>query len=144
MEQYEVIFLDEDKKTILDRQFVNSGESVKYKGKMPSKEPINQVKYMFDGWIGEEKLECVNENLTLIAKYIAETNLKESEALINASLENAKNANIHSVMEAGQKIANAQKALENDTRTPEEIVNEILQNGKAEIGAEVNKENIER
>ena len=99
---------------------------------------------MFDGWIGEEKLECVNENLTLIAKYIAETNLKESEALINASLENAKNANIHSVMEAGQKIANAQKALENDTRTPEEIVNEILQNGKAEIGAEVNKENIER
>ena len=44
MEQFEVIFLDEDEKTILDKQIVNKGEKVEYKGKMPVKEPENQIK----------------------------------------------------------------------------------------------------
>ena len=32
MEQYEVVFLDDDEKTVLDKQLVDSGTSVKYKG----------------------------------------------------------------------------------------------------------------
>ena len=47
-------------------------------------------------------------------------------------------------VEAGQKVTEQQKALEKDSRTAEQIVNEVLENGKAEIGIEANKDNIER
>ena len=146
MEQYEVIFLDDDRKTVLDHQYVKPGESVKYKGKTPSKEPINQVTYTFNGWIGEEKMIAVNEKLILIAKYIAETQTatKDENAMLNASLENAEKTNLNATIEAGQKVNEQQKALEKDSRTTEEIVNEVLENGKAEIGQEVNKDNIDR
>lgn len=146
MEQVEVIFLDDDKITVLDRQFVNSGEKVKYNGKMPSKEPINGVNYTFIGWTGEEKLESVTEKTVLIAKYSAETATatKEENALLEASLQNAESTNLNATIEAGQK-ANAQlKALEKDSRTAEQIVNEVLENGKTEIGQDINKDNIDR
>lgn len=146
MEQYEVIFLDDDRKTVLDHQFVNSGKPVKYKGKTPSKEPINQVTYTFTGWIGEEKMDAVQEKLILIAKYSAETVItaKDENALLNASLENAEKTNLNATIEAGQKISEQSKALEKDSRTAEEIVNDVIKNGKTEIGQEVNKDNIER
>ena len=146
MEQVEVIFLDDDKITVLDRQFVNVGEKVKYNGKIPSKEPINGVNYTFVGWIGEEKLEAVSEKTIFIAKYSAETATatKEENALLEASLQNAENTNLNATIEAGQK-ANAQlKALEKDPRTAEQIVNEVLENGKTEIGQDINKDNIDR
>ena len=143
MEQVEVIFLDDDKTTVLDRQFVNIGEKVKYNGKIPSKEPINGVNYTFIGWIGEEKMEAVLEKTIFIAKYSAETatSTKEENALLEASLQNAENTNLNATIEAGQK-ANAQlKALEKDPRTAEQIVNEVLENGKTEIGQDINKDN---
>lgn len=146
MEQVEVIFLDDDKTTVLDKQFVNIGEKVKYNGKIPSKEPINGVNYTFVGWIGEEKMESVVEKTILIAKYSAETttSTKEENALLEASLQNAENTNLNATIEAGQK-ANAQlKALEKDPRTAEQIVNEVLENGKTEIGQDINKDNIDR
>lgn len=146
MEQAEVIFLDDDKVTVLDRQFANIGDTVKYKGKTPSKEPINGVTYTFSGWVGEEKLEAVEGKTILIAKYSAEsvTATKDENALLEASLQNAENTNLNATIEAGQK-ANAQlKALEKDPRTTEQIVNEVLENGKTEIGQEVNKDNIDR
>ncbi len=146
MEQYEVIFLDEDRKTILDRQFINSGEAVKYNGKTPVKEPTNQVKYTFSGWTGEEKMSSVQEKLVLIAKYSAETVTasKDENAMLEASLANAENTNLNATIEAGQKVNEQSKALEKDSRTAEEIVNDVLENGKTEIGQEVNKDNIER
>ena len=146
MEQAEVIFLDDDKVTVLDRQLVAVGEKVKYNGKTPSKEPINGVNYTFVGWIGEEKLEAVTGKTIVIAKYSSETlaATKEENALLEASLQNAENTNLNATIEAGQK-ANAQlKALEKDPRTAEQIVNEVLENGKAEIGQDVNKDNIDR
>ncbi len=146
MEQCEVIFLDDDRKTVLDHQFVNSGEPVKYKGKTPSKEPINQVTYTFNGWIGEEKMVSVQEKLILVAKYSAETvtTAKDENALLQASLENAEKTNLNATIEAGQKVSEQSKALEKDSRTVEEIVNDVIENGKTEIGQEVNKDNIER
>jgi hypothetical protein len=146
LEQFEVIFLDDDKTTVLDRQMVTSGDKVIYKGKQPSKEPTNGVTYTFSGWTNEEKMESVEERLILIAKYSAETvtNNKDENALLAASLENAENTNLNATVEAGQKINEQQKALEKDSRTTEQIVNEVLENGKAEIGQEVNKDNIER
>ncbi len=146
MEQYEVIFLDEDRVTVLDRQFVNEGEKVTYKGQTPTKEPTNMMTYTFAGWIDEEKMEAVTEKLVLIAKYVAETvtNSKDEAALLAASLENAQNTNLSATVEAGQKVSEQQKALEKDSRTAEEIVNEVLENGKAEVGLEANKDSIDR
>ena len=146
MEQYEVIFLDDDRVTVLDRQFVNEGEKVTYKGQTPTKAPTNMMKYTFAGWIGEEKMAAVSEKLILVAKYSAEsvTNNKDQAALLAASLENAKSTNLNATIEAGQKVSEQQKALAKDSRTAEEIVNEVLENGKAEIGVEANKDNIER
>ena len=146
MEQYEVIFLDDDKQTVLDRQFVNAGEKVIYKGQTPTKEPTNAMTYSFSGWTNEEKMEDVTENLILIAKYTAETvtNSKDEAALLAASLENAQNTNLSATVEAGQKVSEQQKALEKDSRTAEEIVNEVLENGKAEVGLEANKDSIDR
>lgn len=146
MEQYEVIFLDDDKMTVLDKQVINEGEKVTYKGQTPTKEPTNMMTYTFSGWIGEEKMEAVTENLVLIAKYTAETvtNSKDEAALLAASLENAENTNLSATVEAGQKLNEQQKAMEKDSRTAEQIVNEVLENGKAEIGIEANKDNVER
>lgn len=146
MESYEVVFLDEDEKTLLDKQVVNHGESVKYKGKTPEKETTNQMTYTFVGWTNEEKLQCVTENLTLIAKYTSETNImsQDESAMLQASLENAQNTNINATIQAGQKVSNQLNALKKDSRKPEEIVNEILENGKTEVGVDINKDNMER
>ena len=146
MEQYEVIFLDDDKVTVLEQQFVAAGSQVKYKGKTPAKEPVNGVNYTFVGWEGEEKMNAVNEKLVLVAKYAAETATasKDENALLQASLENAENTNLNATIEAGQKVSEQQKAFAKETRSAEEIVNDIKENGKTEIGIEANKDNIER
>lgn len=146
LETVEVIFLDDDRKTVLERQLVKIGDEVKYKGKTPAKEPTNGVSYTFNGWIGEEKMASVQEKLILIAKYSAETMnaTKDENALLDASLQNAENTNLNATIEAGQKVSEQQKALEKDSRTAEQIVNDVLENGKTEIGQEVNKDNVER
>lgn len=146
MEEFEVIFLDDDRRTVLDHQMVSSGKPVKYKGKTPTKEPINGLSYTFVGWIGEEKMETVEERLVLVAKYSIEviSATKDENAMLQASLENAEGTNLNATIEAGQKVTEQQKALEKDTRTAEQIVNEVLENGKAEIGQDVNRDNIER
>ncbi len=146
MEEFEVIFLDDDRRTVLDHQMVAQGETVKYKGKPPVKEPTNGMTYTFIGWVGEEKMASVQERLVLVAKYSAETinATKDENALLAASLANAESTNLNATIEAGQKVSEQQKALAKDTRTAEQIVNEVLENGKAEIGQEANKDNIER
>ena len=146
MEQYEVIFLDDDRLTVLDHQFVLEGKEVKYKGKTPSKEPVNGVKYTFAGWVGEEKMNAINEKTVLVAKYLSETisASKDENALLDASLENAEGATLDSTVEAGKKLDAQQKALAKDPRTAEQIVNDVIENGKTEIGQEINKDNMER
>jgi len=146
VEEFEVIFLDDDRKTILDHQLVNAGATVKYKGNPPEKEATNGISYTFIGWIGEEKMEAVQEKLVLVAKYSAEmlSATKDENAMLQASLANAENTNLNATIEAGQKVSEQQKALAKDTRTAEQIVNDILENGKTEIGQEVNKDNVER
>ena len=139
MEQFEVIFLDEDRKTVLDKQLINKGEAVKYNGKEPIKEPENQIKYVFEGWIGEEKMQDVQENLILIAKYSSETITNSVEqAFFDATLESTEKTDINSTVEASQKIVNQMKLLEKETRTAEEIVNTILKEGKTEIAPDKN------
>ena len=113
MEQFEVIFLDDDRLTVLEQQMVKQGEAVKFKGKTPAKEPVNGVTYTFDGWVGEEKMDSVQEKLVLVAKYIAETATatKDENAMLQASLENAEKTNLNATIEAGQKVNEQQKGL---------------------------------
>lgn len=145
-EQIEVIFLDDDKLTVLDRQFVKYGYSVKYKGEQPEKAPTLEGTYTFEGWSDEEKMECVTQRLILIAMYKLEINAETKNAMFEASLENVENSNLNETMEAGKKVNEQQKALEKDPRSVTEIVNDILENGQTEIGNDIdkNKESVEK
>ncbi len=144
-EKFEVIFLDDDMVTVLDKQLVSRGETVTYQGKTPTKEPTIQVTYTFIGWTKEEKLENVTENLTLIAKYAAETNnLTPSDAMLKVSLENAQNANLNQIVAVGEKVNEQKKALEKESRTAEQIVSDIIKNGKTEIGKEADRDSLDR
>lgn len=145
MEKVEVIFYDDDEKTVLDRQLVDVGSKVVYGGPEPFKAPTNIETFTFVGWTGEEGLEKVEDNLVLVAKYESSNpNSNRESAFLKASLENAKMTNLNATVEAGQKVSEQQKALEKDPRTAEEVVSEILANGKTEIGVDQNKDNIEK
>ena len=141
MEEFDVIFLDEDKKTVLAELKVESGGNAVFPGKLPTKDPINGVKYNFIGWFDEEKLTNVTENIVVYALYEEETNsISNEEALLQASLESAEQLNYNVVVEAGQKANAQQQAIEKDSRTAEQIVNDIMTNGKTEVGQEMNKD----
>ena len=141
MDNFNVIFLDDDRKTVLAQLQVEYGERAVYPNGTPTKEAIQGVKYNFIGWEGQEKLEVVTADTVVIAKYAAETDTKSNEqAMYDASLQNAENTNYNVVVEAGQKAISQEKAVEKDSRTAEEIVNDIMENGKTEVGQEMNKD----
>ena len=141
MEEFEVIFLDEDRSTVLANIKVKYGEKVVFPGNIPSKEPENGVKYNFVGWEGQEKLAAVIENTIVYAIYEAENNtISNEEALLQASLDSAEQMNYNVVVEAGQKAIAQQQAIEKDSRSAEQIVNDILENGKTEVGQDINKD----
>ena len=144
MEQFEVIFLDDDEKTVLDKQLVEKGTKVEYNGKEPEKDTINGIRYVFSGWTNEEKLKDVKENITLVAIYKEETDLVIEEALFNSTLESTKKKDLNSTIAAGNKLTAQKEAIEKDSRSPLEIVEEVLKNGKVEIGNEIEKNDIER
>ncbi len=141
-ELFDVIFLDEDRTTILDMQKVKKGDKAEYKGNPPVKEPTAQVKYTFEGWIGAEELENIQNKTIVFARYVSETinASKDENDMYNASLENAENANLKNTIESGQKVSAQQLAVEKDSRTTEEIVNDIVENGKTEVGQEIDKD----
>ena len=143
-EEYDVVFLDDDKTTVLDMQRVKHGDKVVYKGETPVKEPTETEKYTFKGWDNEVKMECVTERLVLVAQYDVEVNVASKDDFYNASLENAENANLAAVVDAGKKVNEQQKALEKDPRSAEQIVADIVENGKTEVGQEMNKDDMDR
>ena len=141
MDEFKVIYLDDDRKTVLAEIKVEYGEKAVYPNENPTKDSIQGVKYYFIGWEGQERLEVVTADTTVIAKYAAETDTKSNEAaLYDASLKNAENTNYNVVVEAGQKAISQEKAVEKDSRTAEEIVNDIIENGQTEVGQEIDKD----
>lgn len=142
--EYNVIFLDDDRTTVLDVQKVLHGDKVEYKGVKPVKEPTVKEIYNFDGWDQEEKMECVTENLVLIARYSVTVNDVIIDEFYQVSLENAEQANLAAVLDSGKKIFEQQKAIEKDSRTAEQIVADIIENGKTEVGQEQKREEIDR
>lgn len=141
---YDVIFLDDDRSTVLDMQKVPHGKKAEYKGTKPAKAPTERETYTFDGWENEEKLESVTEKLILIARYTVTVNVATKDAFYEASLQNAEQANLSAVLDSGKKVADQQRALEKDPRTAEQIVADIVENGKTEVGQELNREDIDR
>ena len=119
-------------------------EKAVYKGKTPTKEPTEKEKYVFQGWENEERLDCITEKTVLVAKYSVEVNVATKNDFYNASLVNAEQANLAAVVESGKKISEQQKAIEKDPRTAEEIVADIVENGKTEVGQEQKREDIDR
>lgn len=144
MEQFEVIFYDEFGEKILEKKLVNKGEAVIYTGKEPEKEMENGIKYVFVGWTNEEKLSSVESNISLFAKFAEDTSKDMEDVLFDATLEQAKKTDLNSTIAAGNKLTEQKKALEKDPRSPEEIVEEVLKNGKTEIGQDINKDDVER
>jgi hypothetical protein len=141
MEELDVIFLDDDRKTVLSVIKVEYGDSAVYPGPTPTKEPVAGVKYTFIGWEGQEKLSVVTEKTIVYAKYETEASvLSNGDALYNASLKNAEATNYNVVVEAGQKAVAQEQAIEKDSRTAEQIVSDIMENGKTEVGQEMNKD----
>ena len=141
MDTFSVIFLDDDKRTVLAKIKVEYGEKAFYPNGVPTKEAIQGVKYNFVGWEGQEKLEVVTADTVVIAKYSVETDTKSNEqALYEVSLQNAENTNYNVVVEAGQKAISQEKAVEKDSRTAEQIVDDILVNGQTEVGQEMSKD----
>ena len=129
MEQFEVVFYDDDRKTILYRTIVNKGESVTYGGSKTEK----GGKYVLVGWEGEENMACVERNLTLYAKYepiIAD----ERDAYYDATVKSTENVPLSGTIDAGTRLTEHEMALSRDSRSPEEIVREVLENGSAVIG----------
>ena len=60
--------------------------------------------------------------------------------MYEVSLQNAENTNYNVVVEAGQKAISHEKAVEKDSRTAEQIVDDILVNGQTEVGQEMSKD----
>lgn len=141
-EFFDVYFIDDDRMTVLQTQKVKKGEKAIYTGKTPTKEQTIETKYTFKCWDGEEKLESITEDTIVYALYDEEniSTSKDENDMYNASLENAENSNLQNVFDAGQKVSSQQLAVEKDSRTTEEIVNDIVENGKTEVGQEVNKD----
>ena len=141
MDVFNVVFLDDDRKTVLAEIQVEYGEKAIYPKDTPTKDEIQGVKYYFNGWEGQEKLEVVTVDTVVVAKYVAETDTKSNEeALYEASLQNAKETNYNVVVEAGQKAISQEKAIAMDSRSVEEIVNDIMENGQTEVGQEQSKD----
>ena len=116
----------------------------RYKGKKPAKAPTEKETYAFDGWENEEMLECVTEKLVLVAKYTVTVNVATKDAFYEASQQNAEQANLAAVLDSGKKVSEQQRALEKDPRTAEQIVADIVENGKTEIGPEINRDDMDR
>lgn len=142
-EKFTVIFYDDDHKTILDKQEVTEGESVKYQGKMPEKSAENGIQYTFVGWETTGNMKCVMEDMDIYAKYEEDSKMvsQDEKAMLEMSEKNAENANLNEVMEAGQKVSMAEKATRDmSLEQKKDLVNEVLEKGSVDLGKEAENE----
>ena len=136
-EKFVVIFYDDDRKTILEKKEVIKGQKVEFTGKIPEKPVMQGVKYVFSGWETKGDMSSIKENMKLYAKY------EESDSLFELSEENAENAKLNEVMQAGQKVNTVEKAVRDlSEQEKQNLINKIIEKGSATI--ENSKDDIER
>lgn len=140
--EFEVIFLMDDNTTVLDRQFVLFGANVTYKGKTPEKEATTDGRFIFEGWTNEDKLNNVTSKVVCVAEFRYESNVSIENVMYQLTENVAENANLNDTLEAGKKVSAQQKALQKDPRSVEEIVTDIKENGKTEIGDQVQEQDL--
>lgn len=137
-EKFVVTFYDEDRKTVLARQEVEKGKSVKYQGKLPEKSAENGIEYTFVGWETTGNIQMVMENIDLFAKY-------EESSKVNSMFElsemNAENAKLNEVMQAGEKVSKVEKATrEFSVERKKELVNQVKEKGSVNLDKEMETE----
>lgn len=135
---FTVTFYDEDRKTVLNKQEVAKGQSVKYKGKTPEKPAENGIEYTFVGWEMTGNITMVMEDIKLFAKY-------EESSKVNGMFElseiNAENAQLNEVMDAGKKVSQAEKATRNlSLEQKKDLVNEVKEKGSVDLENEIEAE----
>ncbi|MCR5186392.1 MAG: hypothetical protein K6D97_04670 [Clostridia bacterium] len=134
MEKFTVIFVDDDNKTVLETQEVERGASVSYNGSQTEK-TIENRSYTLVGWIGEEKMNDVQSNLTLIAKYepVIMENHEQTpeEALYEATVNSTQNIRLSATVQAGNKVVSQEEATRNASRL--KLVERILRDGSVVI-----------
>ncbi len=134
MEKFTVIFVDDDNKTVLETQEVERGASVSYNGSQTEK-TIENRSYTLVGWIGEEKMNDVQSNLTLIAKYepVIMENHEQTpeEALYEATVNSTQNVRLSATVQAGNKVVSQEEATRNASRS--KLVEQILRDGSVVI-----------
>ena len=133
-----VTFYDDDRKTVLEKQEVEKGGSVKYTGKTPEKPAENGIQYTFVGWEMTGNISMVMENIDLFAKYEESSKVN---TMFDLSESNAENAKLDEVMEAGQKISEVEKATRNlSLEQKRELINEVKDKGSVNLDREVEAE----
>ena len=136
-EKFTVIFYDDDRQTILDKQEVKRESKVEYAGKSPEKPEENGIRYEFVGWETTGNVECVTENIELFAKYEA----GKVDAFFELSEANAEIANLNEVMQAGQKLSQIEKATRELTAEEKaNLINEIKDKGSVELDKQAEAE----
>ena len=143
MQKFIVTFYDEDRETILDRQEVEKGSEVKYAGKTPEKDVINGIEYYFVGWETTGNIQMVMENIDLYAKYKegSKSNALDSNTMYELSEENAIEARWNEVLDAGNKVSQAEKATRNMTlEEKSNLVNEIKEKGSVDLDRQTENE----
>ena len=142
-QKFTVTFYDDDRKTILDKQEVEKGESVKYSGKTPEKAAINGIEYTFSGWETTGNIMMVMEDIELFAKYDESSKVgsKEENSMLEMSEMNAESAKLNEVMEAGNKVNQVEKATRNMTvEQKKDLVNEVKDKGSVDLDKQVENE----
>jgi hypothetical protein len=132
--EYDVVFMMDDGKTVVHQQKAAKGTECVYSGPTPTKPDTLDGRFVFIGWSNEEELKNIQSDLVCIAKFNLETKSKEDIA-VDLTEGVALEAELDNVLEAGKKISEQQKALELDPRTTEEIISDIKENGRTEIGS---------
>lgn len=137
MSKYTVIFYDDDRTTILDKQEVDKGEKVTYNGVTPTKAPENGIEYAFSGWETTGNITCVMEDINLFAKYEA----GKKDNMFELSQQNAEAAKLNEVMEAGKKVQEAEKATRDMTvEQKKDLINEIKDKGSVNLDKQAENE----
>ena len=141
--KFTVIFYDDDRKTILDKQEVEKGASVKYLGKTPEKPAENGTQYTFVGWEMTGNITMVMEDINLFAKYeeSSKVSSKEENAMLDLTEKNAEVAKLNEVMQAGNKVTQAEKATRNlSLEQKKDLVNEVIETGSVDLDKQVENE----
>ena len=142
-EEFTATFYDEDRKTILEQQKVKKGESVSYQGKIPEKMAENGIQYTFVGWETTGNVGRIMEDVELFAQYEESSKIanKEEDTILELVETNTETANLKEVMQAGQKVIEAEKITREMTeQQKKDLVAKVMDKGSVDLDKQAENE----